>query len=159
MSYPKEIVLRRLKNEIEECRDYITDGIVIDLDKVKLPFEIDMHMTNVLAYAEKGKTIADHDFTIVIGEDYGHSKPEIRWRSKIFHPNIMMPEDGGLVCTKMLDDWNYGTKLIDFLSTIANLITNPNVLSPFGTDSCLEAAEFFRDNDHARFGIKQSEGS
>lgn len=154
MSYPREIVLRRLKNEIEECREYIIGDVSIDTENTALPFEINMHMTNVLAYSEKGKTIADHDFTIVIGSDYGHSKPEVRWRSKIFHPNIMMPEDGGMVCTKLLDDWTYGTKLIDFLSSISDLISNPNVLSPFGTDSCLEAAEFFKNNAHAKFGIK-----
>ena len=58
----------------------------------------------------------------------------------------MMPEDGGLVCMKLLNDWSYGTHLLSFIKSIEALIAQPNIASAFGTDSCMQAVQFFRDN-------------
>lgn len=144
MSYPKEVVLRRIRNELGFCRKYIGSDFAVD-DITDLPCTIDMEMHNVYAYETEGKVIADHRFSVTFTEDYGQSKPEVRWRSHIFHPNILDPDDGGIVCTRMLNEWTYGMKLVDFIAALEFLITNPVVSNPFGTDSCLRAAEFYRN--------------
>lgn len=152
MSYPKEVVIRRIRNELRDCSEYLGYRIELDGD-IELPLELDMKISNILAYESAGKVVSEHKFTIIITEDYGQRKPEVRWRSHIFHPNIMDPDDGGLVCIKMLNEWTYGTRLVSFLSGIVTLLTNPNPMSPFGTDSCMEASRFFRSDGKAKFDV------
>lgn len=153
MSYPKEIVLRRLINELEECSDFMDGDIDIDPERTELPLTIGMKITDTLAYATRDKIVYEHEFNITITKDYGQRKPEVTWVSEIFHPNIMSPKDGGLVCLKMLDQWTYGTRLSSFLNGIITLLSEPNVASPFGTDSCKEAAEFFASKGKARISV------
>ncbi len=150
MSYPKEIVLRRLVNELRDCSGFMDGDFDIDPRTTELPLTIGMKITDTLAYAARDKIVYEHEFAITITEDYGQCKPEVRWKSEIFHPNIMSPEDGGLVCIKMLDNWSYGTRLSAFLNGIITLLSEPNVASPFGTDSCMQAAEFFASKGKAR---------
>lgn len=152
MSFPKEIVIRRIRNELRDCAEYL--GSEIELaDDLDLPLELDMRISNVLAYESPDKVISEHEFKIIITEDYGQRKPEVRWVSHIFHPNIMDPDDGGLVCIKMLNEWDYGTRLVTFLSGIVTLLSHPNPRSPFGTDSCMAAARFFDASSKAKFDV------
>lgn len=146
MSYPKAIIIKRLRNELKECREYLGPDFDIELDDVQLPFTIRMRMSNVVGYEAADKIITDHEFTVTITDEYGESKPEVRWKSKIFHPNIMMPEDGGLVCMKLLNEWSYGTHMLSFLKSIEALIAQPNIASAFGTDSCMLAVDYFTNN-------------
>ena len=46
------------------------------------------------------------------------------------------------MCTKLLDDWSFGSTLITFIKGIESMLTCPNPLSPFGTDSCTAAAAY-----------------
>lgn len=147
MSYPRAIILKRLNNELKECKDYLGNGFSVDLENVKFPFTLCMKVSNIVGYEEENKIITEHEFFVTITEEYGESKPEVRWKTKIFHPNIMMPEDGGLVCMKLLNDWSYGTHLLSFLKSIEMLISEPNPSSAFGTDSCMRAAKFFMNNE------------
>ena len=150
MSYPKEIVLRRLINELRDCTDFMDGNIEIDPENTELPLTIGMKITDTLAYATRDKVVSEHEFSVTITKDYGQCKPEVRWKTEIFHPNIMSPKDGGLVCIKMLNEWTYGTRLSSFLNGIMTLLVEPNVASPFGTDSCKKAAEFFASKGKAR---------
>ena len=152
MSFPREIVIKRIRNELRDCSQYLGNDISIE-DDLELPLELDMRISNVLAYESPDKVISEHGFKIIITEDYGQRKPEVRWTSHIFHPNIMDPDDGGLVCMRMLDDWDYGTRLVTFLSSIVALLSNPNPRSPFGTDSCMAAARFFAESNKAKFDV------
>ncbi|MDD2533068.1 MAG: ubiquitin-conjugating enzyme E2, partial [Candidatus Methanomethylophilaceae archaeon] len=122
------------------------------------PIEIDVHVSNVIGYEAPGKMITDHEFLIIITEEYGEKKPEVRWRSRIFHPNIMGPEDGGYICIKLLNEWSFGTTLLSFIKGVEYLISDPNPRSPFGTDTCMEAAEYFRNN-RSRIHASVSYGS
>lgn len=146
MSYPKAVIIKRLKNELRECREYLGPDFDVDLDDIQFPLTLNMKMSNVMGYESADKIITEHFFTVTITEEYGESKPEVRWKSKIFHPNIMDPKDGGLVCMKLLNEWSYGTHLLSFLKSIETLIAQPNVTSAFGTDSCMAATEFFINN-------------
>lgn len=146
MSYPPEIILRRLGNELKECREYIGSDFKLD-PNATLPITIDMIMSNVFGYEAENKPITRHEFSIVITENYGQLKPEVRWRSHIFHPNIMDPDDGGLVCLKMLNEWEYGMHLSEFISNVEMLVMNPKPYNPFNTDSCMRAAKYYIDNE------------
>ena len=158
MSLPREIVVRRIRNELRDCSEYLGSEIPLD-DEIVLPLELDMRISNVLAYESPEKIISEHMFTIIITDEYGQRKPEVRWRSHIFHPNIMEPEDGGLVCIKMLNEWDYGTRLVTFLSGIVALLSNPNPRNPFGTDSCMAAARFFDESSKAKFDVTVNGGN
>ena len=69
----------------------------------------------------------------------------------------MMPEDGGYVCVKILDNWNFGSNLTSFVMGLENLLADPNPKSPYGTDSCMKASRWYIENKPAfraevRFG-------
>ena len=55
----------------------------------------------------------------------------------------MAPEDGGLLCNKLLDDWSFNSTLLMFIKGIEYLLLNPNPSSPFGTETCTSAAQYF----------------
>ena len=55
----------------------------------------------------------------------------------------MPPEDGGYVCTKLLDKWTFNSNLIAFIKGIEVLLASPNPKSPFENDTCTRAAEYF----------------
>jgi ubiquitin-protein ligase len=84
-----------------------------------------------------------HQFLMTIPESYPYEKPIVEWQTPIFHPNIMDPKDGGKVCTKLLNDWRFSSNLLTFIQGIESLLANPNPMSPFGTDSCTRAAEYY----------------
>lgn len=158
MSLPRPILLKRLSNELRMCSDYLGTDFRFDPDEVgDFPIEIDVHISNVIGYAGPGEMITDHRFAIIITEEYGEKKPEVRWRSRIFHPNIMGPEDGGYICIKLLNEWSFGTTLLSFIKGVEYLISEPNTRSPFGTDACMAAAEYF-DTKKSKFQASVSYG-
>jgi hypothetical protein len=93
----------------------------------------------------EGKVVhrTEHAMVIEISEDYPYQKPLVIWGTPIFHPNIMVPQDGGFVCTKLLDEWGFDSNLLLFIKGVEALLSNPNPTSPYGTDSCTKAAMAF----------------
>ncbi len=146
-SLPHDVLVRRLLNEIGTLCNYL--GATIDVDHQALkefPLEMRFKMRNVPAFTCHGsriRKINEHTFRLIISEDYPFEKPRVRWETPIFHPNIMDPEDGGHVCIKLLDTWTFNSSLVSFIRGVEHLIMNPNPMSPFGTDSCMEAAKHF----------------
>lgn len=157
MSYPEKIVLKRLGNELRDCRMYTGVDFDFDPETAHLPITIEMAMDGVRGFESEGKETYMHRFAITVTNDYGQQKPEVRWRSHIFHPNIMDPDDGGFVCMKMLNKWEYGMRLIDFIRNVEELVGSPNPDGPFGTPSCMEAARFFKENK-TKFTVTIHEG-
>ncbi len=147
MPLPKEILRQRLQNEIAACRRKLTHTIeVSDPTFSKFPVTIKVTMKGVPGPVMRDGVLAHkwtHKFIIEITEDYPYHKPIIRWQSDIFHPNVMIPEDGGYVCTKLLDDWDFSSNLLSFFKGIESLLSNPNPGNPYGTDTCTRAAEYF----------------
>jgi len=84
-----------------------------------------------------------HRMAVIISDEYPMEKPIVKWQTPIFHPNIMPPEDGGYVCTKLLENWDFSSNLMTFIKGIESLLANPNPKSPFGNDSCTRAAAHF----------------
>ena len=147
MPLPKDILVSRLRNELTQCSKYLKTSLDTTDEKLEnYPVEFDIELHNTPGpVQENGKVVNryNHRFRIIISSNYPFEKPAVIWKTPVFHPNIMLPEDGGHVCTKLLSDWSFNSTLLSFIKGIESLLIAPNGESPFGTDSCTGAAAFF----------------
>lgn len=150
MGLPKPILIKRINNELADCSKYLETGIPrIPESSDEFPVRIVISIRNVPAYMKEGdeiRQISDHRFVLILSEEYGYRKPEARWQTPIFHPNIMPPEEGGYVCLKTADSWQFGSTLLSFIKSVEQLVTCPNPKNPFGAGSCMEASRYFLEN-------------
>ncbi len=154
MSLPLEILKSRINNEISACERYLSHSINLpekDFSEFPIDLEVDLKRMPALQLKDgRVKRRYEHSFSIIIDQNYPFKKPLVLWRTLIFHPNIMIPEDGGHVCIKLLDDWSFNSTLLSFIKGIESLLLSPNPSSPFGTDTCTAAAEYFNNSDRTR---------
>ncbi|UCE90921.1 MAG: hypothetical protein JSV90_05705 [Methanobacteriota archaeon] len=136
-----------MKNEIEACQRELRHHISIsDPNLSAFPIAVDITLLRVPGPAlEDGRIVSRfvHRVVFLISDQYPMEKPIVKWRSSIFHPNIMPPEDGGYVCTRLLENWDFNSTLQTFVRGIEWLLANPNSHNPFGSDTCTRAAEHF----------------
>lgn len=147
MPLPRAVLISRLKNELAICQRCLRHPIVIGEESFRyFPVEVELSLVQIPGYELVGgqaRMRYHHRFCMSIAEDYPFQKPQVTWLTPIFHPNIMMPEDGGFLCNKLLDDWSFNSTLLMFIKGIEYLLLNPNPSSPFGTETCTLAAEYF----------------
>lgn len=150
MPLPVDVLRMRLRNEIEMCQRELRQHIsVSDPTLSSFPIMINVTLLRVPGPDwEDGKVVHRfvHRLAIIIGEEYPTEKPIVKWQTPIFHPNIMCPEDGGYVCTKLLEKWDFSSNLAAFIKGIESLLVNPNPKNPFGNDTCTRAAAYFNRN-------------
>jgi len=148
---PKEILIDRILNELMVCkRKFKHNFYIMNKSLQEFPIEIYVEMFDVPApiwHNDKVETKYEHRFKMLIPEDYPYRKPSVRWRTEIFHPNIMSPKNGGYVCINILSRWNFDSNLRLFVKGIETLLSNPNPDNPFETPSCTKAAEYFKRYD------------
>ncbi|MFQ6127921.1 MAG: ubiquitin-conjugating enzyme E2 [Thermoplasmata archaeon] len=160
MGLPKDILRSRVVNEVLLCQRNLTHAIsVSDPSLHSFPLEVNITLVKIPGPIWKDGGIKHrytHKLTILITEEYPFEKPIVKWRSDIFHPNIMLPDDGGYVCTKLLDDWNFDSTLLTFVKGLEALLTNPNPTNPFGSDSCTRAAQYFNINGYNPPNVMES---
>ncbi|NIA09883.1 MAG: hypothetical protein GWP10_09170 [Nitrospiraceae bacterium] len=159
---PKDLLVSRLKNELHECRkDFKHYFSVSDPDFKEFPVTIMITLVNTPGPIMEGNKIRsryNHKLQITITEDYPFQTPIVRWRSKIFHPNIMPPADGGYICTKLLDEWSFRSNLPAFIRGIESLLLNPNPDNPYDNDTCTKAAEYFNKHPYNPPLLSESRG-
>jgi ubiquitin-protein ligase len=147
MGLPSDVLRARLRNEIISCERYLRHIMeVSEEDLSGFPLEVRVTLQEVPALEMVDGSLVlrgDHVLSIIINEEYPFEKPLVLWRTPIFHPNIMTPEDGGHVCIKLLDKWSFNSNLLSFIKGIETLLLHPNPGSPFGTSSCTAAAEYY----------------
>lgn len=150
MTLPLEILSIRMKNELEACRSHIPADLELNEDRLtEFPMKVDVTLDRTPGpVMENGKLSFryNHRLQLIIGRDYPFEKPLVIWKTPIFHPNIMMPEDGGHVCIKLLSDWSFNSTMATFIKGLESMLISPNGSSPFGTDSCTAAAQYFNSN-------------
>ena len=84
-------------------------------------------------------------------EDYPLKPPQVRFITKVFHPNVW--SEDGLICVDILKDgWTPSYDVLAILHSIRLLLIDPNPLSPAN----LEAALLYRDN-RAEYNRRVSE--
>ena len=149
---PHEVLQERFKNELEMCKKHCLHTIKVDDDRFRaLPAKIEVNMVQTPGPILKGGKIEhkfNHKFIMTITDEYPFRKPIVEWKSMIFHPNIMLPSDGGNVCSLLLDNWSFSSNLLSFIRGVESLLMHPNPKNPFGTDSCTKAAQFFHHNPY-----------
>jgi len=147
MPLPREILEARLKNELAICQRFLRHPIHIGEQAfAEYPISVEISLLQIPGYEQANEEIKrryHHRFLLEISEEYPFEKPNVVWRTPIFHPNIMMPDDGGFLCNKLLEDWNFNSTLLMFIKGIEYLLLNPNPTSPFGTETCTAAAQYF----------------
>ena len=157
MGLVRPVLIKRINNEILGLNDHLNMKIRPVPDNAEFPIEIQIVLKNTLAKISKDQTGGEHIFSIIVSEEYPYERPRAKWMTPIFHPNIMMPEDGGFVCVKTLDNWSFGSSLLSFVRGVEQLISDPNPKNPYGTVSCMEAAKWYLENK-PRFEAKVSYG-
>ncbi|MEW5936276.1 MAG: ubiquitin-conjugating enzyme E2 [Candidatus Thermoplasmatota archaeon] len=153
MGLPRDILSARVRNEVNMCKAQLRHEIsVSDSSFSRFPVEIDVTLLKSPGPVLRAGSVTHaytHKLKIIVTEHYPYEKPIVRWQSPIFHPNIMIPRDGGYVCTKLLDDWAFHSTLVTFIKGIETLLMNPNPGNPYGSESCMLAAEYFRMHSYA----------
>ncbi|MDR0508567.1 MAG: ubiquitin-conjugating enzyme E2 [Candidatus Methanoplasma sp.] len=146
MGLVRSVLIKRINNEILGLNDHLGLKIRAVPENAEFPIEISIVLKNTTARISKEETSGEHAFSVIVSEDYPYERPRAKWTTSIFHPNIMMPEDGGFVCVKTLDNWSFGSSLLSFVKGVEQLIADPNPMNPYGTDSCMEAAKWYIKN-------------
>lgn len=153
MPLPRDVLRLRIKNEVEMCQRELRHHISIsDPSLASFPVMVSVTLLRIPGPDwEEGKVVNRfvHRLAIIVSQDYPLEKPIVKWLTPIFHPNIMAPEDGGYVCTKLLENWDFSSNLMTFIKGIESLLTNPNPRNPFGNDTCTRAAAYFNRNRYA----------
>ena len=131
MPLPKDILVSRLRNELSQCSKYLKttlDTTDEKLDTYPVEFDIELHNTPG-PVRENGKVVNryNHRFRIIISSSYPFEKPAVIWKTPIFHPNIMAPEDGGHVCTKLLSEWSFNSTILTFVKGSSRCSWPPTV--------------------------------
>jgi ubiquitin-conjugating enzyme E2 C len=147
---PADLLQKRLRTELDLCRKelarYTFD--VSDPTFCSFPVTIRVTMRGVPGPVMKEGRVTSsstHKFTMKITDEYPYHKPIVIWETDLFHPNIMTPEDGGFVCTKLLDEWSFNANLLQFIQGLETLLSNPNSDNAYISDSCVKAAKHFSD--------------
>jgi len=153
MGLVRPVLIKRINNEIIGLNDQLGLRIHAVPENAEFPIEISIALKNAPARISKEEVGNEHVFSVIVSEDYPYERPRAIWITPIFHPNIMMPEDGGFVCVKTLDNWSFGSSLLSFVKGVELLIADPNPMNPYGTDSCMEAAKWYVKNK-PRFEVK-----
>lgn len=152
MPLPLDVLASRLKNEIEECHRHLPHFIeASDPYLESLPVSVNVALLRIPGPVWDRDHLVTryfHRLQIIITEEYPYEKPIVKWQTPVFHPNIMEPRDGGYVCTKLLDHWDFKSNLATFIKSLEILLTNPNPDNPFGSDSCTRAAEYFNQHKY-----------
>jgi ubiquitin-conjugating enzyme E2 C len=146
MGLVRPVLIKRLNNEILGLNDHLGIKIAAVPENAEFPIEISISLKNTPARISREDTGSEHRFSIIVSEEYPYERPRAKWMTQIFHPNIMMPADGGFVCVKTLDNWSFGSSLLSFVKGVEQLIADPNPMNPYGTESCMEAAKWYVQN-------------
>lgn len=119
----------------------------VEKTPIDFPVELTAELKGISALTRNGDRVEVSEtnrFAIEVRRDYPFMKPGIRWLTNIYHPNIAPPAEGGVVCTRLLQEWRADRTLLSLVEGIANLVENPNLDEPLNFDSCMEACNYLR---------------
>lgn len=145
MSLARPILLRRIRNDLDELGEYLGIRPPSVADDVSFPLKFTLNLYDAEGYSSPGVKISRHSFSLQISEEYPYERPRVTWKTEIFHPNIMPPSEGGTVCVMAIDKWDFDSNLITFICSLTDLVKNPNPYDALGSETCQAAARWFLD--------------
>lgn len=127
---------RRLMRDLKSLKEQ-KDGTIY-----ASPFEDDILTWCAVIIGPKDTFFEDGTFSLVLNfrESYPQSPPEVKFVSKMFHPNIY--PNGDLCLDILKNRWSPTYDVYGVLMSIQSLLSDPNVNSPANT----EAAESFKNS-------------
>ncbi len=140
-SLPKKIWKKRIENEIKALKD-------TDLE-IEINESDDFLDMSIVIKGTPGPVLVDnsldmiftHGLNIRFGRGYPYDPPRLTWASKIFHPNILPPDKGGMVRISYIEDWNFSKNLVGFVSSIKKILKEPELKYRLDHEICVNAAE------------------
>jgi ubiquitin-protein ligase len=150
---PADLLQKRLRTELQLCKQELARYTVDVSDPTFCSFPVSIRVTmrgvpGPVIKDDRVTSASTHKFTMKITDEYPYHKPIVIWETPIFHPNIMAPEDGGFVCTKLLDEWSFNANLLLFIQGLETLLSNPNSDNAYISDSCVKAAMHFSNRPY-----------
>lgn len=138
----------RIKKELEEFRKEAPPGL--SAGPVN---DADFYRWQAMLTGPEGSPYQNGIFflEIVFPNNYPFSPPNIRFRTKIYHPNI---SKAGAICLDILKPkkWSAALTVTSVLLSISSLLTDPNADDPFMP----EAARLYK-TDRARYNAEARE--
>jgi ubiquitin-protein ligase len=146
---PAELLKMKLRDVIDKCQDYLDEGIIIvettyeNQIPISITISIHNHPAPISLNDRKDGFVYGtvHSFKITFSRSFPYQPPAVQWLTPIYHPNIAPPSEGGRVCLKAIDNWQFEFDLTGLIKSIVRLLAQPNPASPLDTLSCTEAAE------------------
>ncbi|UKK02194.2 ubiquitin carrier protein [Theileria orientalis] len=107
-----------------------------------LPFSNNMMYCHAIINGSEGTIWECGTFHLIIkfSEDYPTKPPNVRFLSKMFHPNIY--NDGSICLDILQNQWTPMYDIASILMSIQALLSDPNPKSPANT----EASEIYTEN-------------
>lgn len=134
-------LIRNMMEEIEDSPDLDEIGCSIGQDN-----EFDVYNWKASFIGPTNSPYHGGYFKLAINfpSDFPKSKPNIKFKTKIYHPNINY--DNGNICIDSLNNWKSTTTLKEVFYSIYCLLITPNPDSYLNSD----AAKLFKEN-HSEF--------
>ena len=63
---------------------------------------------------------------LIFPKDYPENPPDIKFITKIFHPNVSL-DDGAICISSKANDWNKKSNIINIIYSIYDLLKEPNL--------------------------------
>ncbi|CAF1237304.1 unnamed protein product, partial [Didymodactylos carnosus] len=133
----RKMAIRRLQQDLRNMLKNKVDGIDAS------PSPDNLFVWNAIICGPEDTIFENGVFKLqlLFPEDYPNRPPQVRFTSKLFHPNVWY--DDGLICVDILkDEWTPSLDVLSILNSIRILLIDPNPLSPAN----LEAALLYRDD-------------
>lgn len=131
------MAVRRLQQDLRELIKNKVDGIDAS------PCADNLFVWNAIICGPEDSIYESGAFQaqLLFPEDYPLRPPQVKFVSKVFHPNVWW--DDGFICVDILKDgWMPSYDVLAILHSVRLLLADPNPLSPAN----LEAALLYRDN-------------
>ena len=99
---------------------------------------------------------------IKLPSDYPNSRPEIRFKNPVFHPNVRFDKEndsmGGYhICIDYINKWNKENSILEALVSIYQLLIKPTPGSGYGNDATKLLNEVNNNPYHEKYKSKCNE--
>ncbi|WVQ82969.1 hypothetical protein IAT38_005107 [Cryptococcus sp. DSM 104549] len=139
--------IRRIQKELSSLMNSPPPNITV------LPDEENLQLWRIVMVGPPGTPYAKGKFQVTaeFTKEYPFKPPTIQFKTKVYHPNV---DSDGNICIGLLktEQWKPATKMEVVLSSIYNLLAEPNPDDPL----VASIAEIYR-TDRAAFDKKAQE--